>query len=484
MNNYQEQVFYHYILENPIFLNSAKSEFFTNQNVKEIFEIAKDHTLKYKEPPSKEQLVQLIEIKGLGQKYTPDMIEALYNAKQLLSQYDNEWLENNVGPWIKVRNLDTVMRKAIAYMKTTKVSAENATEVVETIRHMLSSETVIDFSFDLGKDFFDPTAHLQTRLARTSTGYDYLDLCLKGGYWKGSLITFLGGPKAGKSTWLGNLALKSTQMGYNTAYITFELQEEIINMRIGSNLFSVPMDDYEVWAKDQDNLKKKMSYVKEHSFIKPGFLHVKEFPSSTCSVNDLRTYLIKAQELLGLKFDNVFIDYINIMKNWRNPNTENLYMKIKQIAEDLRAMAMQDEWAVITATQTNRGGIDNTELKSTDVSESAALLHTVDVLFGIITDPTMKARGEYYLKCLANRVSGYENTKKRYLIDWKFARIDEDKNSPIHDTEFFINSITAGQKHPKGHNHSTTTLDAFVSNNTSPLEPAPITLVKDKGELF
>ena len=152
-----------------------------------------------------------------------------------------EWLENNVSPWIQVRNLDHVMRKAIAFMKTTKVTAENASEVVEKIRHMLSSETAIDFSFNLGSDFFDPTAHLQHRLKRTSTGYDYVDLCLKGGWWKGSLITFLSGPKAGKSTWLGNLALNSVKLGHNTAYVSFELQEEIINMRLGANMFSIPL---------------------------------------------------------------------------------------------------------------------------------------------------------------------------------------------------------------------------------------------------
>lgn len=89
---------------------------------------------------------------------------------------------------------------------------------------------------------------------------------------------------------------------------------------------------------------------------------------------------------------------------------------------------------------THNCGINNTDLKLTDVSESAALLHTVDMLFGIITDPEMKARKEYYVKCLASRVSSYENTKKRYTIDWTYARIEEDKNTPIQDLDFVINS--------------------------------------------
>ncbi|MFA5153319.1 MAG: DnaB-like helicase C-terminal domain-containing protein [Clostridia bacterium] len=393
---------------------------------------------------------ELVRIKGLGEKYNDDIITSLYNTKQLLSNYDSSWLEENVGPWIQVRNLDMVIRKAIAYMKTTKVTAENAAEVVETVRHMLITETVIDFSFHLGKDFFDPASHLQTRLARTSTGYDYIDLCLKGGYWKGSLIVFLSGPKFGKSLWMCNLAARSVQMGYNCAYITFELQEEIVNMRIGSNLLNISNDIYEEKVKDQDFMKRKMTEFKQSSVIPLGKLHVKEFPSSTCSTNDLRTYLKKAEEILGYKFDNIFVDYINIMKNWRNPNTENTYMKIKQNSEDL----------VLTNT-----------------SESSALLHTVDVYFAIITSPEMKARSEYFLKNLANRVTGYENTRKRYTVDWKYFRIEEDKNSQIQDMDFFINRAVAGHQHPRGTNLQTnirgtqTDIAMIIGSNQNPEFP-------------
>ena len=47
-------------------------------------------------------------------------------------------------------------------------------------------------------------------------------------------------------------------------------------------------------------------------------------------------------------------DYINILANHRNPNTENTYMKIKQIAEDLRGMAVRRDYLVVSATQVNR----------------------------------------------------------------------------------------------------------------------------------
>ena len=389
ITSYQEQIFYHYILGNQQFLGVTKPEFFTSAVVREIFEVAKDHALKYKEAPSKEQMTQLIQMKGLGEKYSDDVITGLYNTKSLLAEYENEWLENNVGPWIKVRNLDNVMRKAIAYMKTTQVSAENAGEVVEKVRHMLSSETVIDFDFNIGKNFFDATAHLQTRLAKSSSGYDYIDLCTKGGYWNGCLIVLFGMPKSGKSMWLCNLAAKSVIAGNNTAYITLELQEELVNMRIGANLLNIPLDDYEKFTEDQPLLKKKLADLRAHSLTQMGELHVKEFGSSTASANDIEAYLNKVQEILGYKFKNVFIDYLNIMKNWRNPNSENTYLKIKQISEDVRAMGQKNGWSIISVTQTNRSGWEANDLGITAIAESAGLLHTVDLLFGIVTNAEM-----------------------------------------------------------------------------------------------
>lgn len=442
MQNYQEQVFFHYILDNRIFLEKTKEEFFSSKILKDVFEIAKDHTIKYNNPPSVEQIWEIISIKGKSGEISEEVIKALYNSKEQLNNYDSQWLNDNVEAWIKVRNIDSVLRKSIAFMKTSNLTSDNASEMVEKIRHMLTTETSLDFSFNMGSDFFNAASHRQTRLERSPIGYKYLDLCMKGGTWSGSLIVFLGPPKGGKSMWLTNLAAKSVQMGDNTAYVTLELQEEIVNMRIGSNLLNVPLDDYEKITEDQDLLKTKLNNLKTASHLKPlGALHIKEFPSSTASANDITAYLLKTQEILGIKFKRVFIDYINIMRNWRNPNSENTYMKIKQIAEDLRAAAMQYGWSIISVTQVNRGALESSDLNVTDVSESAALLFTVDLLFGIITNAELKANNTYYLKCLANRVNGYENTRKKFSMDWKYARIEEDPESDIEDMDFIRNTI-------------------------------------------
>jgi hypothetical protein len=121
---------------------------------------------------------------------------------------------------------------------------------------------------------------------------------------------------------------------------------------------------------------------------------------------------------------------------------------------------------------THNSGWETNDLGLGSIAESAGLLHTVDILFGIVTNAEMKAGGEYYLKCLANRVAGYENTRKRFLINWKHARIEEDRNAPIQDMEFFINKVTSGHSQPRGQQKSTSTdMHTFISEHTEPLEP-------------
>lgn len=163
----------------------------------------------------------------------------------------------------------------------------------------------------------------------------------------------------------------------------------------------------------------------------PGKLFVKEFPTSQASVLDLEKYLRKVEEQNGFKFKIVIVDYINILKNWRNPNSENTYMKIKQIAEDLRGVAMSNEWSILTATQTKQTDFDATDLSINSAAESSGLVATVDGLFGIIQDPLMYANREYKLKLIANRDDGYKNAYKMFNVDYSYMRIVEN-SVPMH----------------------------------------------------
>lgn len=451
---FQDLVIYHYVLSDAMLLNNTKPEYFQNSILRSLFTIAKEHAIKYAIPPTQQEVKNIVQLKCVGDELTNDIIESVYNSCDL-SSYSMEWLRDNSAKWVKVHNLEYVMRKATAYMKTSNFNSDNAEEVVENVKSMISNETAIDFDTSAGVDFFNAESHTSSELVKHSTGYDYIDKCLKGGFYLGGLFTFLAGPKCGKSFWLCNLAAQSVRLGFNTLYVTLELAEGMVNKRMSANLMDMTMSEYSHKCKDVDYIRSKINSIKSNNVVPMGALRIKQFPTSTLSAQALAVFVKKQEEQLGIKFKNIFVDYINIMQNAKNPNSENTYLKIKTIAEDLRGLSITNQWTIITVTQTNREGWDTSDLTTKDIAESGGLLHTVDGLFGIITNPEMKANGEYYLKSMAMRDGDLENTRKHFLINWHKGKIDEDMSAKIEDCSMtnVLNNHNGKGRNVNSHNN-------------------------------
>ncbi|MFM2010005.1 MAG: Synechococcus phage [Bacteroidota bacterium] len=424
-----EKIFFHYLLSRKELISVVNNRFFETDDIKKIYDITKEFTEKYNSIPTKSQIVELTKVKGIDGDLVPSKIESLFDVN--LKEYDDDWLQQTAESWIEYKNLDISVLDLITYLKTTKVSVDNVKDVVQNAKNIITERNNIQFGFDEGLDFFNPDSHIQPTSDTFSSGFSYIDLVLGGGFYSKALFCYIGEMKIGKSIWLANIAANCVRLGYNTAVLSLEMRDRKLVKRLGANLLNVNMKEYAKAAEDKVMMKKKLTQIGYDSLQVPGKLYVKEFPTSSAGVPDIEMYLQKMEETKGIKFKVIVLDYINILKNWRNPNSENMYMKIKQIAEDLRAMAMRNDWAIITATQINRSGFGSTDLNATNISESAALGHTVDAMFGIIQDEIMHANREYILKLIANRDDGYKNSRRKFLINYDYMRIVEDPDSTI-----------------------------------------------------
>ena len=86
-------------------------------------------------------------------------------------------------------------------------------------------------------------------------------------------------------------------------------------------------------------VKKKLKQFRDNNFMHdPGNLRIKELPTGQGTVLDVERYIKEVEDNLHYKVDVVIIDYINIMCNYRQPNSENTYLKIKMLAEDETGM--------------------------------------------------------------------------------------------------------------------------------------------------
>jgi len=428
--SYSENIIIKNILEDKSYLEVVKSDFFKNEGFKTIVEVAKDFWEKYKESPTREQIKEALKISGRIDTVSISEIDSIYDVD--LNKYDSDWLIETTQFFIEYKNLTKSAVDAVKYLQSTPVTSENIKSVIETFKSIVNDRNNLDFSFDEGLDFFNAENHKQPTTNTFSSGYTFIDTVLGGGFSAKALYVFMGMPKVGKSLWLGNIAAQAVRSGHNVGIISLEMSDRKYVKRLGANILGIPVGEYNDRAEDDQLIKKKIQSVAFDNLQIPGKLFVKEFPTSQASVHDVERYLRKIEESKGIKFKVVIVDYINIMKNWRNPNSENTYMKIKQIAEDLRGIAMANEWSIITATQTKQSDFDSSDLSINSAAESSGLVATVDGMFGIIQDPMMYANREYKLKILANRDDGYKNAHKIFNVDYKFMRIVEDTNTPMH----------------------------------------------------
>ena len=415
-----EKIFFNYFLEKPHYLKGTNDGFFANRDLDQIAKLSKAFYLKFGESPSKQQMNALV--KDDPNEISSDIVNSVYDIN--IKEYDQDWLKRTGEAWVKWKHFDKQLVRTIEYVKTQDVSPENVEDVVQRAIGMISTDGSINFDTDVGLDFFNPESHIQRTSKKIETGWNFVDRVSGGGYDTKSLVVYAGEQNIGKSIWLANDAANFVKMGHNVVFITAEMSAQKVLKRIGANLLHIPMSDYDKNSGNRDFMKRKLEKV-SRGLLPPGKLFVKEYPTSQGTIPDIEAYLKDLEEAQDHKVNVLVVDYINILANYRNPNTENTYMKIKQIAEDLRALAVKRDMLVISATQINRGAWDATEVRMENIAESAGLAHTADVMYALIQDSVMHAEREYWLKVLKIRDGQGKGSRCRFDIDYEHMRLTE-----------------------------------------------------------
>ena len=416
-----EKIFYLYTRENPKYLKNITESFYENEQIGTLHIITKQFFDRFNQVPSVEQL----KVVSTQEKFRDRVNESIINIvfDEPMDSYDPEWVQETCQSWILWKSLDKSLIDTLEYVKTVKVNPNNVKDVINKVKLLINERNSITFNQNLGKNFFDEQSHIPEANSKITTGHNWVDQ-FSGGYRTKSLVVYAGEQNIGKSIWLANDAVNYVKAGYDVAVITAEMADIDFIHRIGANLLNVKIGEYEKLSKQPNFIKSRLNNL-TNGVIPPGNLFVKEYPTSQATVPDIEAYLKELEAVNGVKLKAIVIDYINILANHRNPNSENTYMKIKQIAEDLRAMAVRNEWVVITATQINRGGYDSTELTMSHIAESAGLSHTADIIYGIIQDTSMHMNHEYWLKILKMRNGQGKNCRCLYRVDYSYMRLSE-----------------------------------------------------------
>ena len=270
------------------------------------------------------------------------------------------------------------------------------------VEAMVKDAVQIGLARDMGTDYFaDPRARLmglKDKNGQVSTGWETMDRKLFGGFNRGELNIFAGGSGAGKSLFLANLGVNWALQGLNVVYLTLELSEQLVSMRIDSMTTGITTRDI---FKNIDDVEMKVKMIGK----KAGALQVKYMPSGK-TTNDIRAYLKEYEIKVGKKVDVLLVDYLDLlMPVGKRISAENLFVKDKYVSEELRNLAMELQCVFVTAAQLNRGAVEEVEFDHSHISGGLSKIQTADNVIGIFTSRAMRERGRYQLQLMKTRSS-------------------------------------------------------------------------------
>ncbi len=328
------------------------------------------------------------------------------------------WLMDEFESFTRHKSLER------AILKSADLLEQNEYGEVEGL---VKEAVQIGLARDMGTDYFlDPKARLmglKDKNGQVTTGWDSLDRKLFGGFNRGELNIFAGGSGAGKSLFLANLGVNFALEGLNVVYLTLELSEALVSMRVDSMVTGISTRNI---FKDLDDVEMKVKMIGK----KAGMMQIKYMPSGK-TANDIRAYLKEYEIKAGKKVDVLLVDYLDLlMPIGKKISAENLFVKDKYVSEELRNLAMELQTVFVTAAQLNRGAVEEVEFDHSHISGGLSKIQTADNVFGIFTSRAMRERGRYQIQLMKTRSSSGVGQKVDLGFDIDTLRIvdiDEDE---------------------------------------------------------
>lgn len=425
--NYFENLLVYQSLTNTSYLADiieyVKLNYFNNNDIRIVFKVIKDYYNQYHKAPNASEIAQYL--------VSDEQKEAFKHVIQT-----SKTLDKNISYDEIIVNTERFLGERAVYTTMMDIAGDFKNLDISNVYQRFHDACNIRLYKDLGLDFYKGVDKLVDYLGKPnptiSTGYKWLDQKIGGGYLEEgkALYIFVGQPNVGKSIFLGNAATTIASQGKNVLLVSLEMSEMMYASRLASRLTKIPIAELR-------NRKDEIKQILEGK--EQGKIIIKEFPPSTLSPEQLENYY-KTVVDSGIKIDVMVLDYINLL---RGKASAQSYEKIKEISEQVRAIAVKHSISILSATQKNRSGCNNMESDMTNVSESMGLPATADAMFDISQTEEDKELGIVRLGMMKNRF-GPNFGKVALRIDWNTLDIYED--SSVNAVESTLETYSALEK--------------------------------------
>ena len=288
------------------------------------------------------------------------------------------------------------------------VKKGNYDSITKIINEALSKGNDQNF----GHDWFMDIDNRYVKKSRKpiTTGWQRIDEITKGGIGAKELAVVIAPTGAGKSMVLVHLGAQALILGKKVVHYTLELADTVVGIRYDSCLSKIDLRDI---MDSKEIVKEKIQDIS-------GKLIIKEYPTKSASTKSLKNHLekLKKQNILP---DVVIVDYADLLR----PISHGAEKRhdLEGIYEELRGMATEFECAFITASQTNRGGLNAEVITMESISEAFNKCFVADFIFSLSRTPQDKQANSGRI-FIANNRNGPDGLVFHAAVDWSTVSID------------------------------------------------------------
>ena len=452
MKNRIEQVILENLIKDDAYVRKVipflKPDYFMQYEDKKVFDIIFNFVEKYNNPPSKQAIILAVnEDTSLNEDSHAKCMEVINTLNG--DEVNRDWLVDETEKFCKDKALYLGVMESIQI-----IDGKNKEKSTDALPSILSEALSVGFDTNIGHDFIEDAEKRYDFYHRLEEKVEFdLDMFNKiteGGLSNKTLNIALAGTGVGKSLFMCHMASAAISKGKNVLYITLEMSEERIAERIDANLMNIPIQELGDLSKAMydDRIKKINDKIE-------GRLIVKEYPTASAHSGHFKALINELKLKRSFFPDIIFIDYLNICSSsrFRPGSSANSYTIIKSIAVELRGLAVEQDVPIVSATQTTRGGYDNSDVSLTDTSESFGLPATADLMFAIISTEELEQLGQFMIKQLKNRYAD-PTRNKRFMIGvdrsrMKLFDLDPSAQTQLTDANIDIPVFDSGQNEDK-----------------------------------
>ena len=220
-----------------------KTDYFTENADKTLYDKIHNFVVKYNSLPSKEALVIDISDTKMNEEEFKDSMELLDAIEKDTEDYtDINWLLDTTEKFCQDKAIYNAVVESISILDNPKSKSNKG-----VIPEILSDALAVSFDPHVGHDYLDDSDDRFDFYHRVEEripfDLDYFNRITKGGMPQKTLNICLAGTGVGKSLFMCHVASACLSQNQNVLYITLEMAEEKIAERIDANLLDMAVDD-------------------------------------------------------------------------------------------------------------------------------------------------------------------------------------------------------------------------------------------------